>query len=89
MTKWLRAYTVLVEDKRLVPKHPCWVAHTGTPVALAPEVSEASGFLGHLHSTTDELIHTHKDTHTSIKSSIRKKYKLKNLEKNIYTHHFL
>lgn len=70
MTKRLRVYTVLAEDERLVPKHPCWAAHTGTPVALAPGVSEASGFLGHLHSTTDELIYTH--TQTSIKS-LRKK----------------
>lgn len=68
MTKWLRVCAVLAEDKRLVPKHSCWTAHTGTPVALAPAVSEASGFLGHLHSITDELIHTHIHTqrHTYI-----------------------
>ena len=70
MTKRLRVYTVLAEEEKLVPKHPCWAAHTGTPVALAPWVSEASGLLLHLYSTTAKLIHPH--THTSIKS-LRKK----------------
>lgn len=68
MTKWLRVCAVLAEDKRLVPKHSCWAAHAGTPAALAPAVPEASGFLGHLRSITDEFIHTHIHTqrHTYI-----------------------